>query len=267
MEKVHVSLIAGKCLVFDLDDVKRLRSLGIGGVLNGTLPIAPQQNIFLGLPLQLMVEEVIWLIENDYIYLVPEKEFINGLIDDLTSEDIKLIQENKYKDFEVQKELKIKEKNEIISKKNIINKEAPNELMILQSLMITIKNTPNELPNYELFNSIFNKNSKLIKSLKYNKLDYKIFKYLKSLNYFLAPGLRFGGKFIGYPGDPLRYHAHLIINSIEFNNDINLIDIVSGGRLATGVKKIWLIGSEKDNDDDDDDNETVCFSVEWAGFG
>lgn len=46
-------------------DVARLRSeWHICGLLSGTLPAIPQQNVFLGLPLQLFEEEIVFLIRS-----------------------------------------------------------------------------------------------------------------------------------------------------------------------------------------------------------
>lgn len=46
-------------------DIRRLRSeYHICGVLAGTLPHLAQQNVFLGVPLLLMPEEVVFLVEN-----------------------------------------------------------------------------------------------------------------------------------------------------------------------------------------------------------
>lgn len=44
-------------------DVLELRAHRISGLLTGTLPLAPQQNVFYGLPLQLCAEEVAYLLE------------------------------------------------------------------------------------------------------------------------------------------------------------------------------------------------------------
>jgi tRNA-splicing endonuclease subunit Sen34 len=223
-----------------------------------------------------MVEELIWLAEKGAVDLFPEKAFIDGLIEDLTPDNIKSIQLAKYKDFETQKHEKMKLKQELIKANNkSLSIPVPSDLALAQSLFVGIANTPEALPNYELFKSIFTKNTtlqqSLLDSLDYNRLNFKIFKHLKDLSYFLAPGLRFGGKFIAYPGDPLRYHAHLIVNTVNWNENIGLVNIVSGGRLATGVKKIWLIASEEEKNigepNEDDDDQAVCFSVEWAGFG
>jgi hypothetical protein len=57
------------CIFFDMFipsriEVERLRiDYQISGLLTGTLPQLAQQNVFLGLPLQLMPEEVVVLVE------------------------------------------------------------------------------------------------------------------------------------------------------------------------------------------------------------
>ncbi|CCH45718.1 tRNA-splicing endonuclease subunit [Wickerhamomyces ciferrii] len=281
-EKLPISIINNKAFIFDLNVIKKLRFLGIGGVLSGTLPTAPQQNVFLGLPLQLMIEEVVWLVENEYAYLVPERDFLNDLIQGLNNDDVLQIQNEKQKLMDLEQNEKLIQLNDKLDKLGKNNTSDETKLKnINQSLSIKIFDNSNNLKNSEflkktiLQNKLIQKN--LLNSLNYNNLNYKIFNHLKLKNYFLAPGLRFGGKFIGYPGDPLRYHAHLIINTINWNQDIGLMNIVNGGRLATGVKKVWLIGSERDDDEDEQEDEqdeqeekdekVRCFSVEWAGFG
>lgn len=67
---------------------------------------------------------------------------------------------------------------------------------------------------------------------------YSIFSQLRSKGYFILPGFKFGGEFIAYPGDPLRYHSHLIVNSFE---SINFYNLVVSGRLASGVKKLYVV--------------------------
>jgi len=294
-KRIPISIIAGKALIFDVNVIKKLRSLGIGGVLSGTLPTAPQQNIFLGIPLQLMVEEVIWLVIKGYAFLIPDEKLINELITNLGDDDVKTIQKDRTDNFNLQKNEKLKQLNNKLDSLNK-NTQSTNtkSSLITQSLFIDIKDNSTNLPNYKLLQSIYQQTpqiqQQLLSSLNYNELNYLIFAYLKLKNYFLAPGLRFGGKFIGYPGDPLRYHAHLIINPVEWDQDIGLMNIVNGGRLATGVKKVWLIGSKPEKEESDNsttekkeeeeeqrekdikgdgqvEDDVVCFSFEWAGFG
>ncbi|WAQ82615.1 hypothetical protein PtA15_2A932 [Puccinia triticina] len=63
----------GKGYIWAVDQVKRLRiDYQISGLLTGTLPQLAQQNVFLGLPLQLMPEEVVVLVESGIAVLVDD---------------------------------------------------------------------------------------------------------------------------------------------------------------------------------------------------
>lgn len=115
-------------------------------------------------------------------------------------------------------------------------------------------------------------------------MNFQMYSYLKDkLGHHLLPGMRFGGTFVSYPGDPLRYHAQQIVESREYyNEDIGLFKISNRGRLATGVRKVWVVGGSKTNVapkeieemieslGDDSTRPTsqsmTCFSIEWAGF-
>lgn len=44
----------------------------------------------------------------------------------------------------------------------------------------------------------------------------KIFHDLWSKGFYLTSASKFGGDFLAYPGDPMRFHAHYVIIGIEF---------------------------------------------------
>lgn len=234
--KIVLPVINDRVLIFDIEDIEKLRNVGILGILSGTLPKAPQQNIFLGVPLQLSVNETLWLVEREYGVLVDSKE-LHKKENELSKEGI---DENATNEF-------IRIPNTVKSSEEL----TPMDLKDFISLQYS---TQDELEN-------------LIR-------DYHTFKTVRNKGFFILPGLRFGGELIAYPGDPLRYHSHLIINTAY--NNINLLDVVTGGRLATGVKKVWLIvGDDKEQSNITNDligqftkdTEPMSFSIEWAGFG
>lgn len=115
-------------------------------------------------------------------------------------------------------------------------------------------------------------------------MNFLMFKYFKtSLGYYVLPGMRFGGTYVTYPGDPLRYHAHQIVETKEYySEDIGLFKMCNRGRLATGVRKVWVVGGNKVKNTDSHtrkplvdrildkdetlEDEMVCFSIEWSGF-
>jgi len=54
-------------------------------------------------------------------------------------------------------------------------------------------------------------------------------------------GPRFGGEYLIYPGDYLRYHAHFTSQVVREDEYIKPMEIVAWGRLGTGTKKAGLI--------------------------
>ena len=63
-EPFPISAVAKRYFLYDADIVAYIRrQYNILGVLMGTLPQVPQQNVFLGLPLELMPEEARLLVE------------------------------------------------------------------------------------------------------------------------------------------------------------------------------------------------------------
>ena len=54
-------------------------------------------------------------------------------------------------------------------------------------------------------------------------------------------GPRFGGEYLIYPGDYLRYHAHFTSQVVLHDGCIKPMEIVAWGRLGTGTKKAGLI--------------------------
>ncbi|CZT07161.1 hypothetical protein WAI453_010857 [Rhynchosporium graminicola] len=73
-EPVPISLIAGRYLLFDVNVVTYLRrNHHICGTLTGSLPQSPQQNVFFGLPMQLMPEDAKLLVEKEVAYIVDDR--------------------------------------------------------------------------------------------------------------------------------------------------------------------------------------------------
>lgn len=105
---------------------------------------------------------------------------------------------------------------------------------------------------------------------------YPLYAYLHNhpTAYFVSPGLRFGADYLVYPGDPLRFHSHFLAVGREWDEEVELLTLIGGGRLGTGVKKGFLVGGkeggggrEGKSDDGDNDGEGVrCFCIEWGGM-
>ena len=85
-----------------------------------------------------------------------------------------------------------------------------------------------------------------------NKCRLFTFKDLWNNNYYISEGSKFGGDFLLYSGDPVKYHAKFIViclnSSKEIENEKRIQDLVARSRLGTCVKKTvlfsWLDGED-----------------------
>jgi hypothetical protein len=64
---------------------------------------------------------------------------------------------------------------------------------------------------------------------------------LHEKGYWVTAGVKFGGDFLVYPGDPHRYHSHFVAVIVGPDQPILPHDIVSFGRLGTVVKKALVL--------------------------
>ncbi|OUM55180.1 hypothetical protein BVG19_g4670 [[Candida] boidinii] len=315
--KIPIVISHDKAFLFDLSHIEQIRrEYGIIGVLSGTLPIAPQQNILLGLPLLLSIDEVLYLIMNDVCYLINNKVLIEDKYFDSMNYNEKLKLETSYRDL-ISRKIEIRSLNYLNNLKNRgididklqvknSNSKSDKTGYYVETLNSTDNSFSNKIENsqdYEVqknllanfIGKLINTNNKNNKSIRMNKKfkillnDFLVFNYLKqNYNQCLLPGIRFGGKYVSYPGDILKYHSHFIVNTRDYyKEDINLFTLSNGGRLATGVKKLWLISGMKEGDvntekkDECDGGEDIdvikalkhdkrvckCFTIEWSGFG
>ncbi|GAA6016519.1 hypothetical protein JCM8202_006068 [Rhodotorula sphaerocarpa] len=91
----------------------------------------------------------------------------------------------------------------------------------------------------------------------------RVFEDLWRRGFYMGGGMRFGGDFLVYPGDPLRYHSHFTLTVLSTpTTTIMPLDLVAYGRLATAVKKAHLLGTW-----DDEKKAAEYTSLEWAAFG
>src|SRR5699024_7718701 len=96
--------------------------------------------------------------------------------------------------------------------------------------------------------------------------DGPLCRFLQTAKFYMTPGLRFGARYSVYPGDPLRFHAHFMANQYDWNEEIPILDVVSGGRLATAVKKAFLMGGHQAPSETMLQPPLRTISIEWAAM-
>lgn len=329
-EPFPIFKLAHKHLIYDADTVAHVRrEQNICGVFIGGLPQAPQQNVFLGLPLELMPEEARLLVEKGVAYVVDDvKAHKEGFLGEgLSVEESRAFQaalsrrgvaaakkqeekSGERKKAALSKKLGTSDWNDIPedmltpstergkTKKNkrrdrsgvstpltadedvgffgSSTANTPSTQAADSTLQVpetgpephAITPTTSYPPLPPPFRSLHPETSSTIETPN----SYPIFKHLHGEGYFLAPGLRFGCQYMAYPGDPLRFHSHFLCNGMDWDQEFDLLDVVAGGRLGTGVKKGFLIGGREESEGEDsggtdESQERVrAFCVEWGGM-
>ncbi len=74
-----------------------------------------------------------------------------------------------------------------------------------------------------------------------NKMN--VYRYLRNLGYIVRPGLKFGVDFAVYTKGPGLEHSPYMIQIIEKDGKIDPIELVRAGRLATTVRKNFVLVS------------------------
>ncbi|KAI1302759.1 SEN34 subunit of tRNA-splicing endonuclease [Xylaria venustula] len=273
---VRISKVAGRYMLFDIDDVMYLRrNHNICSVFVGTIPQNPQQNLFMGLPLELMPEEAQVLVDMKVAYVVDDANFhpsqlatfdetsrrayvqlLNNEGKKMQMAVIESQNQNRPKFQEGKSKRKKKKQTEEPERSSAKDKgsdgiDADESSSLFDSTSTPGKPTnklPGEVEGYILTPTT---SSFLSPSLRPEAdssavvdvpVSYPLFAHLHDKGYYMMPGLRFGCDYNVYPGDPLRFHSHFAGVHIGWDEEITIMDLVGGGRLGTSVKKGYLIG-------------------------
>ncbi|KAI0470376.1 PAXNEB protein-domain-containing protein [Xylaria cf. heliscus] len=318
---VRISQVSGRYLLFDIDDVMYLRrNYNICSVFVGTIPQNPQQNVFMGLPLELIPEEARILVEKNVAYVANDATFhltqlaafdessrrtyLQSLKNQGKKMQMAMIESHNRNKPIVQEgkenKKKKKEPQDSPTPKSLGGDTEADESTSVSSSTPTphkpTKKLPEEVEGYVLTPTT---SSYLLSSPSSSEpepsvavdvpVSYPLFAHLHDKGYYMMPGLRFGCDYNVYPGDPLRFHSHFAGVHFGWDEEITMMDLVGGGRLATTVKKGYLFGGavtdtsvvEKAHDGhvvSHDENERSksrggpvappvrTFCLEWAGM-
>jgi tRNA-splicing endonuclease subunit Sen34 len=302
-EPIPISLIAGRYLLFDVNVVTYLRRTHhICGVLTGTLPQIPQQNVFLSLPVELMPEEARLLVDKEIAYIVDDSAWHKERFITFSESD-----KRQYLDSLRSKGLEARKNAEGASrKKTEIALARIAAARKSESGSSTVDHSSRSEPSEDISDLLFgdNRSSSRASALPESQAStqtlppgkpwavtpttsyspstlpqnpiqqpdppvpsaYHLFAHLHSKNYWMMPGLRFGCDYNVYPGDPLRFHSHFSAVSYDWDEEISMIDLIGGGRLGTRVKKGFLIGGKDTNTESEEGDHVRTFNIEWAGM-
>ncbi|KAK7417031.1 tRNA-splicing endonuclease subunit [Neonectria punicea] len=280
---VRISQIAGRYLVFDADSASLLRrNENVNGTLTGTAPQQPTQNIFLGLPVELRPEEAEALVRRKVAYLVDDvaahqsvlrnpnpdarKAYLDSLKTRKQTAQRVLAEKNARRVAEIAKRHGVSasrskkpppadDGDDVLFSNNLSDSSRREQHGTAKSLGVT-PTCSGALISHEtaqMFRTDVPSEGPLCR-------------FLLSSSYYMTPGLRFGAKYSVYPGDPLRFHAHFMATQYDWDEEIPILDIVAGGRLATAVKKAFLMGGQQPGSETSPDGQVRTFSLEWAAM-
>ncbi|UCD02017.1 MAG: tRNA-intron lyase [Promethearchaeota archaeon] len=72
---------------------------------------------------------------------------------------------------------------------------------------------------------------------------YIIYKDLRGRGYIPRPGLKFGADFVVYKKGPGVEHSLFMVHVLPHDSEISAVDMVRAGRLATSVRKKFVIAN------------------------
>nr|CAG4637434.1 EOG090X0G6M [Ceriodaphnia reticulata] len=257
----------GSILVWDAEDVHRLRTEHrIVGNFIGCLPSLPRQDQMLGLPMELMREEVFLLLKQRVAKLVEFKQL-----------NLPLKEENRQKREEIHKTsfadqgVLFKEErsrqlllmaDKIIEGKRRKLKGVFDEKIALEEEIRKIPEMSEDLMMVQIFTRphwICEGESVQADLNMDETLRCRVFIDLWRRGYYITPGEKFGGDFLVYPGDPLKFHSHFIAVCVGNHQSMTPRFLIQKGRLGTSVKKTVLLCSVNDH------CEIQYQSLNWNG--
>ena len=288
---IRIAFIANRYLIFDPQAASLLRrQQNSCGNLVGTLHQQPTQNVFLGMPVEIRAEEAQALVARGAAYIVDDVAAHRAALRDGQGEKKRYIAGLRRQKMETDKALReLHAEREVkraemlaMSKKPKADKQTPpvasdtqanEESVFEQPKSKAATPTSTQTSPLDLWAITPTTSNDLLPPASdrdfrnAQPLESPFARYLQGSGYFTTPGLRFGCRYSVYPGDPLRFHAHYMANDYDWDEAIPILDIVEAGRLATAVKKSFLIGGEdKDQASPSGDGVVRAYSLEWAGM-
>lgn len=302
---VRITKTGGRYLVFEVKDVAALRREHcICAVLVGTTPQNPNQNVFSGLPIELLPEEARLLVDKGAAYVVDDAvSHLTQLstMDAATRQAYLQSLKTRQRAFQRMADEQDAERAKYTEKMKAQGKHKRNPRTAHQVESSPAVPKPDgdddDDDDFSIFStSALPKNapagrsvSKMRHLTPTTSVDmladpraetvsvdapraYPFYKHLNSKGFYITPGIRFGADYSVYPGDPFRFHAHFMATSFGWDDEITVLDLVTGGRLGTGVKKGFLIGGEPPREEEEKAEQDLggdrvrAFTLEWAAM-
>ncbi|XP_060111411.1 tRNA-splicing endonuclease subunit Sen34 [Heteronotia binoei] len=285
MIRIHV--LEEKAFVWNSSDAQRIREEHrIVGTLVGALARKPQQNARLGLPLQLLPEETRLLAEKGVATLLKNLT-LQPLADDagqdpLFLEAVAAYEKEQEESYQEQLRLAGEQRKALMGtlaeriaegrakKRQRRGEEAnplsepadlePRFVFPREAMMVQLPTERTQRGQEEEVDWRLPSKEWPYSGQPEHEMRYRVFQNLWERGYYITSGSKFGGDFLVYPGDPMRFHAHFIALCMPRDAPLSLCDIISVGRLGSNVKKTVLLCSV------DEDGTVAYTSLQWSGM-
>ncbi|XP_075885270.1 tRNA-splicing endonuclease subunit Sen34 isoform X2 [Nelusetta ayraudi] len=276
---VGVSVCDSAPLLWRVEDLRSVRRRGLVGALLGSLPRSPRQNCRMGRPLLLLPEEERLLGESRTAAAALPAPRQDGAQLELR---VRRHEEEQQRSFEEQSVLALEDrKSSLLCAMTSPDTGSPPEAGAMDE---SLQRRLEDLDRSFVFprSALGVQLSTARAGLSYcpearaflqaewpirggqNGLSrdtkYQVFRDLRGRGFCLTSAGKFGGDFLVYPGDPLRFHAHFIAVCLAADEAVGLLDVLAVARLGSNVKKTVLLCSPAE------DGAVTYTSLQWSGM-
>ncbi|XP_044057869.1 tRNA-splicing endonuclease subunit Sen34 [Siniperca chuatsi] len=276
---VGLSLCDSAPLLWRVEDLRSVRSQGLVGALLGSLSRTPRQNVRLGRPLLLLPEEERLLTERHAAAALPPANQDGGGAD--LRLQVEQHKEDQQRSYEEQSVLALEDRKSALlramtsshasseSGAGTADEALRDRLEALdrnftfpRSALAVQLSTARAGLTYCPEARAFLQADWPIRGQNDLRCDarYQVFRDLRGRGFYLTSAGKFGGDFLVYPGDPLRFHAHFIAVCLSLDESVCLLDVLAVARLGSNVKKTVLLCSPGT------DGGVLYTSLQWSGM-
>lgn len=281
-DAIDISFCGSTPLLWKVSDIKRCRGAGVIGALVGSLARQPRQNVRLGRPLELMQEEALLLEEtsNASASLHTQQED-----EEIHSQAVRQYEAALESSYKGQCTLALEDKKtvlrRIMQEKENDTDDSGNAVKDRLNALDQAFSFPRSAMAIQLCTahagfshcpeerSLLSTNWPMPRDERL-EIRFHVYRDLSSKGYYLTSAGKFGGDFLVYPGDPLRFHAHYIALCMSMDEQLPLCDILAIARLGSNVKKTVLLCSpQKPSETGKDENiekGVVYSSLQWTSM-
>ncbi|XP_033883855.3 tRNA-splicing endonuclease subunit Sen34-like [Acipenser ruthenus] len=276
-EPVRVCVSGSTPLLWRSADLRLVRErMGIVGTLVGSLARQPRQNCRLGRPLQLQLEEARLLKDTGRAVLVKGAE--SECDDDRVNVEVEeSYTKHLQHSYEEQGRLALEEKKRVLER--VMTERFRDDALTDQPIRERLSSLKSSFsfPRSAMMVQLCTARARLgyapverdwlaadwtLPRDNKQEVRYRVYQDLRQQGYYITSAGKFGGDYLIYPGDPLRFHAHFIAVCVPIKSESPISDFLCLARLGANVKKTILLCSPSETE-----SEGVIYtSIQWSGM-